>query len=336
MLQSNDLHVTIYSIIVPIYNTADYLIKCLDSILCQTYRNFELILVDDGSSDRSPVICDDYSRQDSRIKVIHKENGGLSDARNAGIEVAKGDYIIFVDSDDYWDGIGCLTSINDAAQDNPDIVLYRAKKLYESSGKIKCDRKNFKHIINNNFSDRDILRELVDKDLFRCSACTKAVRAKILLDNKIYFQRGVLGEDIAWYLNTVLKSNKFSFVDSDFYVYRQREGSITKSFGIKNIEDLLNIVGSLAVNIGNHVDDEYKKTILLKYLAKEYSNLYIVYALVSGKSKKKYRDKIQSLSWLFNYSTVKRTSIIKFLYNTFGFDGAVLAIKIVSTIKKRT
>ncbi|MBO0454297.1 MULTISPECIES: glycosyltransferase family 2 protein [Enterococcus] len=89
------------SIIVPVYNVEKYLKKCVDSILNQTFKDFELILVDDGSPDNSGMICDEYAEQDSRVRVIHKENGGLSDARNAGIDVAKGKYIGFVDSDDY-------------------------------------------------------------------------------------------------------------------------------------------------------------------------------------------------------------------------------------------
>ena len=91
------------SIIVPVYNVEKYLPTCVDSILCQTFTNFELILVDDGSTDRSGIICDEYEKKDTRVKVIHKENGGLSSARNAGLYIAKGKYIGFVDSDDFID-----------------------------------------------------------------------------------------------------------------------------------------------------------------------------------------------------------------------------------------
>ena len=89
------------STIIPVYNVDNYLPKCVDSIINQTYQNLEIILVDDGSLDRCPDICDEYAKKDKRIKVIHKKNGGLSDARNAGLEIAKGEYISFIDSDDY-------------------------------------------------------------------------------------------------------------------------------------------------------------------------------------------------------------------------------------------
>ena len=89
------------SVIVPVYNTEKYLGRCVDSIINQTYTNLEIILVDDGSPDNSPAICDEYAKKDQRIKVIHKENGGLSSARNAGLDIAKGDFISFIDSDDW-------------------------------------------------------------------------------------------------------------------------------------------------------------------------------------------------------------------------------------------
>lgn len=101
------------SVIVPIYNVEKYLARCVDSIVNQTYKDFELILVDDGSPDNSGKICDEYAKKDSRIKVVHKKNGGLSDARNAGMAVATGEYISFIDSDDYVsdDFFECLLDV---------------------------------------------------------------------------------------------------------------------------------------------------------------------------------------------------------------------------------
>ena len=92
----------LFSIIVPVYKVEDYIEKCIDSILLQSYTDFELILIDDGSPDKCPLICDQYKERDSRVKVIHKQNGGLSSARNAGLKVAKGEYILFLDSDDFF------------------------------------------------------------------------------------------------------------------------------------------------------------------------------------------------------------------------------------------
>lgn len=101
-----------FSIIVPIYKVELYLRQCINSVLNQSYKDFELILVDDGSPDNCPIICDEYASRDIRVKVIHKSNGGLSDARNVGLDVAQGEYVLFLDSDDWWDDVLALEKIN--------------------------------------------------------------------------------------------------------------------------------------------------------------------------------------------------------------------------------
>ena len=119
------------SIIVPVYNVEEYIHKCINSILAQTYKDFELILINDGSPDNSGIICDEYARADSRIKVIHQQNSGLSAARNAGLAVAKGDYIGFVDSDDWIDKSMYESMITEAQTLEADIVIcdyYKVKK----------------------------------------------------------------------------------------------------------------------------------------------------------------------------------------------------------------
>lgn len=122
---------TLISVIVPIYNVQQYLPECIDSILAQTYKNLEIILVDDGSPDSCPQICDDYAKRDDRIKVIHKPNGGLSDARNHGIRSATGEYLLFIDSDDFYDdrdGIWQLVNILIKYPDT-DIVFFAERPI---------------------------------------------------------------------------------------------------------------------------------------------------------------------------------------------------------------
>ena len=120
------------SIIVPVYNVERYLGKCINSILNQTFADFELILVDDGSTDRSGYICDDYKKKDNRIKVIHKENGGLSSARNAGLDIAKEKYIGFVDSDDFINKNMYEFLYKDIKVNNSDIAICDYEEVYEN------------------------------------------------------------------------------------------------------------------------------------------------------------------------------------------------------------
>ncbi len=121
------------SIIVPVYNTERQLAKCLNSLINQTLKDIEIILVDDGSPDNSPAICDEYAKNDSRIKVIHKENGGLSSARNAALDIAKGKYIGFVDSDDFVDIKMFEKMYNSANKDNSDICICSHYNIYKDN-----------------------------------------------------------------------------------------------------------------------------------------------------------------------------------------------------------
>ena len=115
------------SIIVPVYNVEPFISECINSILIQSYKNFELILVNDGSTDNSPTICEQYASKDKRIKVIHKANGGLSDARNWGLKFSSGDYVVFLDSDDYWNDCDALFSLNSLLNkySEVDVVFFR-------------------------------------------------------------------------------------------------------------------------------------------------------------------------------------------------------------------
>lgn len=125
---------SLISVVVPIYKVEKYLVKCIDSIIEQSYRNIELILVDDGSPDSCPQICEEYRKKDSRIKVIHKQNGGLSDARNAGMEIATGEWITFIDSDDYV-GINFLKELySSAINTKADISICDYKSVSDDTG----------------------------------------------------------------------------------------------------------------------------------------------------------------------------------------------------------
>lgn len=115
------------SIIVPVYNVESFISECINSVLIQSYKNFELILVNDGSTDNSPAICEQYASKDKRIKVIHKANGGLSDARNWGLKSSSGEYVVFLDSDDYWNDGNALFSLYSLLNkySNVDVVFFR-------------------------------------------------------------------------------------------------------------------------------------------------------------------------------------------------------------------
>ena len=223
------------SIIVPIYRVEKYLKKCVDSILAQTYKNFELILVDDGSPDNCPAICDEYAEQDDRVVVVHKKNGGLSDARNAGLDIAKGEYIGFVDSDDYISPIMYETLMNRIMSDQSDIVICEYICVNESGERID-NNKACRKIQSRCYLQNDFINEIVvlygDSYLI---AWDKLYRKEIF--NSLRFPIGKLHEDAFTFHHIVEKCSKISYIRNRLYYYRIREGSImTKKFDVRRLD----------------------------------------------------------------------------------------------------
>ena len=205
------------SVIVPVYNVERYLPRCIESILGQTYTNFELILVDDGTPDRSGIICDRYAEKDSRIKVIHKENGGVSSARNAGIDAAQGEWITFIDSDDwvsdkYLEKLESFTLFSEI-----DFVMacieYRGIKIH--TPKIKTELLDFS---KNDSADMERMLNIHDI----VGPCSKMFKTKTLKDNSVYFLEDVhFGEDEIFIYEYLKCCNRIYFSDSTIYYYNK-------------------------------------------------------------------------------------------------------------------
>ena len=226
-MESNEL----ISVIVPIYNVELYLEKCIVSIINQTYKNLEIILVNDGSPDNCPQICEEYAKKDSRIKVIHKKNGGLSDARNYGIDIANGKYLCFIDSDDY-------------------IADQMIEKLYQNLKKNKSDISicNFYETYSNDYlkfypfpekklkiSGNAKFYNIYNKYFLSTIAAWGKLYKKEIFNN-IKYPLGKIHEDEA-IITEVLKNAKvISYFDEPLYYYVQREKSITKIFDLKRLD----------------------------------------------------------------------------------------------------
>ncbi|OXA80609.1 Glycosyltransferase involved in cell wall bisynthesis [Flavobacterium aquidurense] len=232
----------LFSIIVPVYNVEDYLSQCLDTILCQSFSDFELILVNDGSTDSSLEICKQYKQKFPQIILIDKENGGLSDARNTGLKIAKGEYIIFTDSDDYWQGKKVLEDLNNLiSKTNPDIIIHEESRFF-SEKDVVC-KYNQRFIKNKNGKFEDEILNLVYYDLYAASAWDKVIKRTILIENTLFFPVEKKSEDIEWCGKLMHYLKTFSIYSKSFYVYRQaRQGSITTTVSAKHIEDVYEMV----------------------------------------------------------------------------------------------
>ena len=214
------------SIIVPIYKVENYLKRCIDSILNQTYTNLEIILVDDGSPDNCGIICDEYAKQDCRVKVIHKKNGGLSDARNCGIKVSTGEYLIFVDSDDYILKNMCETLLKNALENNADIVSCNFKEVY-LNGQEKINKQSQNQQISIVSNAEAIYRYFVKNDLDMNVVWNKIYK-KSLLENIKYPSGNFVGEDYAIQVQVLPKAKKVCVVPGAGHHYVQVADSMCR------------------------------------------------------------------------------------------------------------
>lgn len=251
------------SVIVPVYNVQEYLTNCINSILNQSYKNIEIILVDDGSTDESSSICDSYVKKDNRIEVIHKENGGLSDARNIGIKSAKGKYITFVDSDDYLDENYVKALYILITENNSDIACSGMKKTDSLNDKII--NKNEKINIYNSI---DAIKEILYQRNIDNSAPSKIFK-KDLFEN-ILFPVGYAFEDLDTMYKLFLQANKIVSTTNNYYLYYQRQGSILHTVKDKTINDLLTIIDNMNKNLINY--GELKAPLMARTLN---ANFYI-------------------------------------------------------------
>lgn len=223
------------SVVVPIYNVEEYLEECINSIINQSYKELEIILVNDGSTDNSGRICENFKKKDDRIICIHQENAGLSEARNAGIDIFKGDYICFVDSDDWIDSIMIELLFNACTQSKASIGC--CGRIYEIQDKSysKFDLENPKI-----YSRDEAIKQILVGDTMDVACWDKIYTRDLFQD--LRFPKGKIHEDMAIIFNIFLKSNKCVHVGKALYHYRQRPFSITKiSFTKKNLVILENI-----------------------------------------------------------------------------------------------
>ena len=238
----------LFSIIVPIYNVERYLEQCIESVLAQDYQNYELILVDDGSPDNSIDICVKYAKQYSNIVFIHKINGGVSDARNAGIQIARGEYLMFLDSDDYWEGTTILSNLqNIITENNPDVIFNYMSSVYPD--------KIVNHYINRDKligSFKEDFQGLYQDGIYLGFPFTKIMKRELIFKNQLFFIKGRTFEDVIWSFSLVKHIKDYAIYQNCFYMYRrERKGSITSVVTAKNQESLFQNLSDVITEIEN-------------------------------------------------------------------------------------
>ena len=210
------------SVIIPIYKVEDYLPRCIDSIINQSYKNLEIILVDDGSPDNCGKICDDYAKKDSRIRVIHKQNGGVSSARNAALDIARGDYIAFVDSDDYIESDMYAHLYNNLIKYKADVSICGFLSIYSNSNKT-CERKSDSVIdIHNGVS---ALQNVFSGDLYQGYLWNKLFK-KSLVDNQRFDTKIKVCEDSLFCTQVFVNAKSVVYDSVQLYNYFRHSGGV--------------------------------------------------------------------------------------------------------------
>ena len=248
------------SVIVPIYNVEDYLRQCLDSILEQTLSHFEVILVNDGSPDSSGDICREYVEKDSRFHYFEKENGGLSDARNYGIERARGEYLTFIDSDDYIDPLHLEYLYNTLMNNDADISVSNYMNYHTSIDTFYLH--TFGDYYEKNYSSEELLDNLAileRNDLSFSTIWGKLYKRSVF--SFLRFPKGVIGEDVALIYKIYTQVDKIVYAHKDTYVYRENDSGITKSkiyplvtAQLNHIAERLALLSIMGYDVTRHFD----------------------------------------------------------------------------------
>lgn len=315
------------SIIVPVYKTEKFLNKCIESITGQTYKNIEVLLVDDGSPDNCPEMCDTWAEKDERIKVIHKKNGGASDARNTGIKNAQGKYLIFIDSDDYWTENDFLQNAVDIlAKTNDRVLLFGYKET-------TC--KAEKHISNFSACDKENIISYdgdfcIKHNILTSAPWNKIIEREFVTENNIFFRLNVHSEDVEWTAKLIALNDSYSIYQSNVYAYYVNENSITQSITEKDVITLIdNIDRCLDLNNENQLSDS---TAFFNYVAYQYItalNLYLLFAKT-----KQIKSRLKNYRYLLRYHSNKKVELVYLFNKFFGFTVMTQILYLFLKIRK--
>ena len=306
-----------FSIIIPVYNAEKYLGECLSSILGQNFSDYEVLLVDDGSKDNSPALCDQYAEKDKRVRVYHKANGGASDARNYGIRKVVGEFIIFMDADDFLIGENSLQILYDDMLKNGvvDCLCFNCS-YYDSANRRFRAWPSFNDNMLRTLDHNEAMIGLVKLGSFPCSPCMKVLKTSFILNKEVFFKAGITAEDIPWFIDVLDNADSVRFIDLYAYAYRTNViGSVTNtSNDYKSYNNLRKVVRNEVDKLADRSFTNDAKEALLSFLAYEYCIILGEVRLLPIDIREKEYKKLKEDAWLLKYTIhpkVKKVSILK-------------------------
>ncbi len=310
------------SVIIPVYNVEAYLAQCVQSVRSQTYTDMEILLVDDGATDHSGQLCDRLAQQDERIRVVHKTNGGLSDARNAGLRIATGEYVLFLDSDDYYaDNEVVAKLVAELSRlGYPDDLLFCRQDWYEDIGVFDKERPYQEELLNSLPTPMDCFAYLLAEQRFNMSACFQIIKRSVLVDNHIEFVVGLRNEDIDWSialwrcLRTVKVLNLYA------YIYRHRANSITTTLSVKDYRSYDFMFDKWQALLDESVPNDL---LFLEYLAFIYPTMVYGYWQLPRSERKEVYAILEKHSGILRYSTTVKSKRLLQVRRRVGLRGCV-------------
>lgn len=323
------------SVIIPVYNVEKYLCQCVDSVINQNLKNIEIILVDDGSPDNCPQICDEYQAKYDYVKVIHKPNGGLSSARNAGIEAATGDYLIFMDSDDWWNPDVDMHEVLDMVAKKPstEMFLFSSLDYVEGKGFFKrAEHEKLPEVRTDTVEH--YYQDLLKNGNLEVSAATKFISKDFLTINQLYFKEGIVCEDSEWMLRILRVLKSVEVINQPIYICRMgRVGSITNTVGKRHLVDMLNIIKSCVAYYEENDGGFNRKEFEFCYCAYLWFCALGLSASLSRSEFIELKPLLKQTSVVCKYSDSPKTVASYRVYSLFGIDFARLVLGLYLKLK---
>lgn len=319
-----------FSIIIPAYNAEKYLLDCVSSVLKQTINDYEIIIINDGSTDQTNIICESLLERNNNIKIINQENRGLSEARNVGIKYANGEYLLFLDSDDFLYGDDALLLLQEKCLCEPDLIIFLPIEFDENCTTI-LKQHNISGIATECILDKNtLINELYSgNEILITMAQTKLIKREFLIANNLLFISGIYHEDDEWIARLVLSIPKTLIFNKSIYGYRHRSGSIINNSDIsktqKKIIDRIFVASQMLKNI-NEQSSEY----FILYAIRYFLSAVSIIKLLPKTYRNPCKEKIKECDNIFDamrFTKNKRMKFLSFLKRVFGVN---FVIKIIS------
>ena len=318
----------LFSVILPVFNTAALLGRCVDSVLeCDSRVAMEVILVDDGSTDGSGALCDEYAAGDTRARVIHKPNGGPSSARNAGIMQARGEYLLFVDSDDSVVPGALAQLAQRVASDGRRDVILRSADRIDCKGNQKPFTYRYDRRSIASQSADEVLRYLNEVSHYPISPCVKLLSRSFVMEHELFFEEGMTCcEDVDHTYRVLLAARSFNYYDIPYYLARDREGSVMTS--PESALNRFDTTFGILVKWADIARKSERGPVILAFLAAQYLHLCALYARLPRRLKKQSGHRVYEYAWLLAHGAHRLFPIMRLCKK-------VLGLSLFSRIMKR-